>query len=240
MVASRGFSLVGFGALAFAACSAPQTADGGATERSAQPVGSAQSSASPATSRSEVAVAPKPSASASVAPEPSLACGSDADCGWDDPCMPKRCQSALADAGAEERECTKSIPPPGSCLCVEGACALKPSKPPPPVGPCKYNTCLLDRSRGECTVGEGGRGVRFTPANKPVGPACGCDAGQCQFLWLELVPCKRDTDCWVDRTPFLHPVKNKSSRAFKGCVDGETPPMCAPEGYCTVGPPFPC
>ena len=71
----------------------------------------------------------KTTASASPSPTPSTneagilgdRCEVDADCGWDDPCVPKVCLRT------DEKVfvgCDKSSLPPGTCTCIDHRCTL--------------------------------------------------------------------------------------------------------------------
>jgi hypothetical protein len=170
-----------------------------------------------------------------------VACSSDADCGWDDDCMPTRCVEA-----SPREACDESGPPPGTCSCFDGACTLKPHTPPPPTGTCEPRACALDRAAGKCVADDGGvaENVRSAPGVE-VGPTCDCIllAEGCVFQWFEPVPCKTDRDCWVDPSPRRHPIarpKALRKRDFKPCADGEVAPKCGPEGRCILGPAFSC
>ena len=97
----------------------------------AAPVTSAATRPSAAVEPGPVAPEPKPELGAdhlSVAP-----CQSDADCGWDDPCVPERCMAAVV----SDIKCSESRPAPGACLCVSGGCTLKPKQTPKATGPCE-------------------------------------------------------------------------------------------------------
>ena len=170
-----------------------------------------------------------------------VACATDADCGWNDDCMPTRCVEA-----SPPEACDESAPPPGTCACLEGACTLEPKVAPAPSGTCEPNACVVDRAAGKCVADDGGvpENLRFT---KPVdvGPSCHCprpDEG-CVFQWFEPVPCESDRDCWVDSSTRRHPIARPKAlrrRDFRPCVDGEAAPQCGPAGHCIVGPAFTC
>ncbi|MFO0618813.1 MAG: hypothetical protein U0414_39855 [Polyangiaceae bacterium] len=196
----------------------------------------AQPSASVAR-RAPAASAPLSSGRApSAAPAP---CVKDSDCDWDDPCMANVCLPKARVAP----ECDKSRPPPGDCLCVLGTCALKPAKPPAPVGPCEWNGCVVDPGRATCTADTRGlpESQRFA-GHVEGGPSCDCDPEKgCVFSWFEPVPCKTDDDCWISETPRLHPVpKPKGHAPFKPCKDGESSPQCGTNGFCTFGKRWKC
>jgi hypothetical protein len=53
--------------------------------------------------------------------EPST-CDAKSDCAWDDECFPSAC--LLASQVGEPAECGEATPPPGECVCAEGACSL--------------------------------------------------------------------------------------------------------------------
>jgi len=169
-----------------------------------------------------------------------VACSSDADCGWDNPCTPRRCVEAQAPV-----DCEESSPSPGTCLCLAGACTLKPHTPPPPTGTCEPRACVVDRSAGICVADDGDvpQNIRST---KPVdvGPSCDCihPATGCTFTWFDPVPCETVRDCWVSPSPRRHPIarpKQLRRRDFQPCADGEAAPRCS-DGHCVVGPAFSC
>jgi hypothetical protein len=170
-----------------------------------------------------------------------VACTTNADCGWDDDCMPTRC------VGASPREaCDESGPPPGACSCLEGACTLEPKLAPTPSGTCEPRACMLDRAAGKCVADDGGVAENIRSA-KPVdvGPSCDCikPAEGCVFQWFAPVPCKTDRDCWIDPSPRRHPIarpKALRKRDFRPCADGEAAPKCGPAGHCVVGPAYSC
>jgi hypothetical protein len=170
-----------------------------------------------------------------------VACTADADCGWDDTCMPTRCVEH-----GPMSACDESMKPPGTCTCLEGACTLKPDTPPAQSGTCEPRACMLDRAAGKCVADDGGiaESVRSTPGVE-VGPSCDCIelAKGCVFTWFDPVPCTTDRDCWVDPSPRRHPVarpKPLRKRDFRPCADGEVPPKCGPQGRCILGPAYSC
>jgi hypothetical protein len=75
------------------------------------------------------------------------------------------------------------------------------------------------------------------------GTACTCDTqtDRCTPFRVDPVPCKRERDCWVEDKPVPHPVARPKhiKRAFRGCEDGEIPPICE-DGVCKLGLPFLC
>lgn len=170
-----------------------------------------------------------------------VACTTDADCGWDDDCVPTRCVEAHP-----PQACDESTPPPGTCSCIESACTLRPTTPPPPTAACEPRACMVDRAAGKCVADDGGvaENVRSTPPVE-VGPSCDCirPAEGCTFTWFDPVPCTTDRDCWVSPTPRRHPVarpKALRSRDFRPCADGEVAPKCGPAGQCVLGPAYSC
>lgn len=167
------------------------------------------------------------------------ACASDADCGWDDTCVPAACVSSPpAPTG-----CGEAAPPPGTCACVFGRCALRPSAdraPPPSEADCEgYGAlaCGLDVGRARCEPGRADdlsdEPERFT------GPRCFCDSHlprRCRFEWVDGVACDDNDDCWVEVDPFLRPIARPArlrGRAFRPCRDGEHAPVCR-EGRCAL------
>ena len=193
------------------------------------------SSASVETSANTVE-APAPVASAAAATDDGPAkCATDSECAFDDPCMPSRCVGADATHPSLDQKCAESKPAPGSCLCVASKCTLKPKVPPPPTGTCEARGCQVDHAAGRCVTDTQSR----ASSSVIVGPSCDCiqPTKGCQFTWHEPIPCKTVRDCWVSDQPRLHPVKRPAhlrGRDFKPCVDGEIPPACGAEGYCTI------
>lgn len=170
-------------------------------------------------------------------------CETDADCGWDDPCLPTRCLGAVP---RNDIKCAESKPEPGACLCISGGCTLKPSQAPVASGPCEDRGCIVDRAGGQCVADT--RGVKWNLRTNPgvnQGPSCDCvtPASGCTFTWYEPVPCKTERDCWVEELPRPHPVKRPPhlrGRDFEACSDGEISPQCGKAGYCVLGPGWLC
>jgi len=171
-------------------------------------------------------------------------CEADADCGWDDPCVPARCLAAVTTD--VDMKCAESRPPPGACMCMSGRCTLKPKPPPKASGPCENRGCVVDRAGGQCIADTRGVKVNFrTNSGVDVGPSCDClsPAKGCDFTWYEPVPCKTVRDCWVESLPRPHPVKRPGhlrGRDFKPCSDGEVSPQCSQAGHCVLGSHWSC
>lgn len=156
--------------------------------------------------------------------------------------MPTRC----VEASTSELACQESMPPPGTCRCIAGACTLEPKQAPKPTGTCEPRACVVDRAAGRCVADDGGVAENLrTSAGVDVGPSCDCiDPAQgCTFTWFAPVPCKTEKDCWVSPSPRRHPIARPPElrgRDFAPCKDGEVPPRCGPEGFCVLGPGYSC
>ena len=169
------------------------------------------------------------------------ACGSDADCTWDDPCAPSRCGGPASPHPTST--CAAPGPAPGSCACLHGRCLLHPaSPPPPPLAACAPGACGLDEGRGLCLVN---RGTATNPTSQVTeGPFCSCDGqSRCAFEWVSPVSCTKDDDCWIAgwpgprrairRPPDIH-------RGFHPCSgDGDIAPACR-QGICGFGARYGC
>ncbi|MCC6524337.1 MAG: hypothetical protein IT373_16885 [Polyangiaceae bacterium] len=183
------------------------------------------------------ASAPLPSASASSAAPPlaSLSaaadfkrvfCGQDAECGWDDRCMPTRCGAAVAPGPA----CEETSPPPGTCGCLDYSCTLVRSAPAPEE-PCrKDDECGLETATGRCrAIPAGPHADPMLPPAKPGSPYCACRASRCTLDHAERVECQSDADCGYVRSGHrVVPVRAKQKRPgkFRPCVDGEIDSQC--------------
>lgn len=168
-------------------------------------------------------------------------CRADADCGWDDPCGPRRCAAVKAPSVVD---CAEKSPFPGSCACVEGQCTLRPTIPSQAAGPqdaCGGETkCAIDVATGTCHAGGD---WRIGPIEIE-GPVCLCGERTqvCELKWSGPVPCESWRDCsWV-REPRLRAVPSREvprpvARPVKPCRDGEVDAVCEPVGdrkYCRI------
>lgn len=192
----------------------------------------------------EEAPSPPPSQDATTAPpaasEPSWRghfCERDEDCGWDDPCFPKRCGERVDSVPV----CNESAPAPGSCTCIEGMCTLRRSRlssGDSPFPACLHDEdCAIDIGTGTCHA----HGTHQVGPIRQQGPFCFCkpSMGQCALQWAEPVPCETWRDCsWV-REPRLRPVPSKQvprpvPREVRPCKDGEIDSVCAPDKTCRI------
>lgn len=175
---------------------------------------------------------PPPVPSPPPAPSrPATACAGDGDCGFADPCQPVRCVASPARAA-----CGQPATPSGSCVCLEGRCALRPSRPCISQQPCKdTGDCSVEVATAACEPGivpDAGFRVRFS------GPTCWCSPRdhRCHLQWFDPVPCASTDDCWIDNQPVEHAIRRPArlkGRTFRGCVDGELVPACV-AGRCTL------
>lgn len=205
-----------------------------------EPVASEPSRAeNPPTARSE----DQPSPEANEDPEPKPyaidpngfghACLADAECGWDDPCVPTRC---IGSAHVPTNlKCGESMPAPGTCSCVENRCSLRPREAPAEAPSCRADSCGLDQSAGRCVAGSMLEANRY---KRDRGPACHCDQEtlECRFVWVEPIACNDADACWVSEQPPYHPVARPESlrgRQFRPCSDGEVAPVCR-DGFCSL------
>jgi hypothetical protein len=161
-------------------------------------------------------------------------CKSDADCDWNDPCVPTRCGSKPQLASSA---CDESFPPPGTCNCLENMCTLRPSDPSR--GASEWSSCVQPE---DCAV-DVGTATCHPHGKSLIGPIyregslCMCrpGTGRCDFVWQQPVPCTSWRDCsWV-RAPRLRPVPVQEAprpigRPVRPCVDGEVDSVCAGEG----------
>jgi hypothetical protein len=161
-------------------------------------------------------------------------CDQDADCGWDDPCMARRCGKAPEPTG-----CDKSMPPPGTCSCVENQCTLKPKDPALGASAPGCTTdadCAIDVGTATCHL----KGTTLIGPIEQEGPVCTCNGGsrRCEFSWSGPVACKSWRDCsWV-RQPRLRAVPARSvprpfPRPVRACKDGEVDSVCK-AGVCEI------
>lgn len=163
-------------------------------------------------------------------------CRNDADCGWDDPCMPARCGKAST---APFPGCDESAPPPGTCTCVEQQCTLRPTRPTHGASAPGCTTdadCAIDVATATCHV----KGQTLIGPITEQGPVCTCAAGgRCQWSWVGPVPCKTWRDCSWTRAPRLRPVPSSQvprpvDHPVEACRDGERDSVCTPQGTCRI------
>jgi len=159
----------------------------------------------------------------------SVACANDAECAWDDHCMPTRCV-AKTKANASVK-CEESMPPPGTCGCRNGVCTLKPKTLPfvakSPASCTSRSDCLFDPGGGVCRAG---KDVRQGPIERE-GPFCSC-ASTCRLEWVEPVPCTATKDCGYLSDP-LRPVPSSiaprsTPGPIKSCAEGSRDSICDP------------
>lgn len=172
-------------------------------------------------------------------------CESDADCAWEDPCVPDRCVGAHETAPSE---CKESLPAPGACVCEDRQCSLRRDDALRDVSRgsafCDASDCALDRSRGTCSAvpASAPPGLR---SRRPVddGPGCVCEPTKqsCEAFWLEPIACKSDLDCWVEESPVRRPSKRPPGKRtpFRPCKDGPVEPLCV-DGACRLGSAYRC
>lgn len=217
------------------------TASCGTTSEPAanEPARSQDRSVAPAEPRSVPAASEHPEPTPEPAPyeiDPNgfgHACLADAECGWDDPCVPTRCiGSAYTPTNVE---CSESRPAPGTCSCVENRCSLNPNNAPAEPPSCRADSCGLDQSAGRCVAGEMLEANRY---KRDRGPACHCDQSslECRFEWVEPIACADVDACWVSESPPYHPIPRPESlrgRKFEPCRDGEVAPICR-DGFCSL------
>jgi hypothetical protein len=171
-------------------------------------------------------------------------CQSDADCAWNDECMPTACVDA-DDVGPSVR-CAESAPPQGDCICLEDMCTLRPHPGQRRVsldsGCTSDDQCAVDVPTATCHLG----GDTLIGPISEQGPICLCEesadsgGGLCVFEWVGPVACQTFRDCWYERRPRLRPVPATTprDRPVEPCVDGEVDSVCGGaedgEGVCRV------
>ncbi|MCA9685438.1 MAG: serine/threonine protein kinase [Myxococcales bacterium] len=159
-------------------------------------------------------------------------CKQAADCGWDDPCMPTRCVGAEQAKQGADAACEESGPAPGECLCVSDHCVLRPSAPPESNASCESGACGVDQAGGSCIAG----GMKEANEHAEEGPLCSCNPQTrlCEWKWIEPIPCRNTSQCWISAGPPFHPVarpKNKRGAEISPCRDAPVAPTCR-DGHC--------
>lgn len=172
------------------------------------------------------------SAAPAPAPAPPTTCAADADCNFAEDAPPARCVVGPAPAAGKQ-----PAKPDGSCVCLDGACALRPNGPRISQQACDYalDHCALVVATARC---EPGIDSSDRPRGRADGPSCACDRGdqRCHLRWFDPVPCKTADDCWSTDKPVVHAIPRPAKlrgRAFRGCVDGEHVPKCV-DGRCAL------
>lgn len=164
-------------------------------------------------------------------------CDADADCAWDDPCSPTRCGTPPPAAV----DCGKTVPPPGTCACVEQQCTIRldhPERATSAPGCTGDRDCAIDVGGGACQLGGPGS---IGPIHEQ-GPLCTCAAGsgRCQWSWVGPIPCKSWRDCSWTHEPRLRPVSSRQvprpvARPVRPCRDGEVDSVCTDHTCRIVG-----
>lgn len=160
-------------------------------------------------------------------------CATDADCAWDDPCMPSRCGKGVPSAA----NCDESAPAPGDCSCVEHMCtnrwkddAAGASAP----GCTADADCAVDIGTGTCHL----HGNTMVGPITSEGALCRCDTAttQCVRQWVAPIACTSFKDCGFERVPRLHPIKPVTPRdhPVKMCEEGSVDAVCGKDGVCAT------
>lgn len=172
-------------------------------------------------------------------PPAAIACTTDADCGWDDPCAPTRCVEHRPEAA-----CGESAASPGTCACLGGHCTLLPPGTSAAAGgvvsgaPCR-SFCSADPSGGTCRADDSSGllplGLIVAGANCECAGA-GSPEATCRYEIVPVVPCRDARDCDVRFGPDgPRPVRaaRRRRRDFVPCRDGEWRPLCN-DGACEL------
>jgi hypothetical protein len=146
--------------------------------------------------------------------------------------QPARCVVGPAPAAGKE-----PAKPDGGCVCLAGACALRPNGARVSQRGCDraMDDCALEIATARC---EPGQRSSDAPRGLSYGPSCACDRGdqRCHLRWYEPVACRTTDDCWSSDEPVAHAIPRPPrlrGREFRGCVDGEHVPACV-QGRCTL------
>ncbi len=160
-------------------------------------------------------------------------CTTDADCAWDDPCMPARCGKGTPIAAT----CDESAPAPGVCSCVERMCTnhwKDDAAGASPAGCVADADCAIDLGTGTCHL----HGQTMVGPITSEGAFCRCDTAttKCVRQWVEPIPCTSFKDCDFERAPRLHPIKPTTPRdhPVKMCDEGSVDAVCSDAGVCTT------
>lgn len=186
----------------------------------AAPIANAPPEAAPAPTAAEPETSPPPAKDA-----PPETCAADADCNFAEEVQPARCVVGPAPATGKQ-----PAKPDGSCVCLAGRCALRPSGARRSQQTCDsaLDDCGLEVATARC---EPGLSSSDSPRGASYGPTCACGRAdrRCHLRWFDPIPCKTTKDCWSSDEPVAHPIprpKRLRGREFRGCVDGEHVPVC--------------
>ena len=183
-----------------------------------------------------VAVAARSASAAPPVGQRGDRCQADADCGWDDACMPTRCGAVTARGAAS---CDESAPRPGTCACVERQCALRltdPGRGVSATGCASDADCGVDVGGGACVL----HGDTLIGPITEQGPVCTCAASKrCEWSWAGPVPCTSWRDCSWATAPRLRPAPSSQvprpvAHPVKACQDGERDSVCSPARTCQI------
>lgn len=182
-------------------------------------------------------VAPTPAPAVAPTPAPVVVaqpttCAADADCNFAEGALPARCVVGPAPAAGEQ-----PAKPDGSCVCLDGGCALRPNGARISQQTCNsaLDDCELDVPTARC---EPGITSSDSPRGRSYGPWCACDRSdrRCHLRWFDPIPCQTTDDCWSSDKPVAHAIPRPlrlRGRKFRGCVDGEHVPACV-DGRCAL------
>jgi hypothetical protein len=194
------------------------------------PAATASTVASPA-APATASAATTPAATA-PAPPPPTKCAADTDCNFAAGAQPARC--VVGPAPAADPSAAK---PDGSCVCFDGACALRPNGTRVSEEPCNpdRNDCEIDLPTARCASSIPSSDLRYGRSH---GPLCKCQRKdqRCHLYWFEPIPCQTTEDCWVSESPVTHSIRRPARlrrHKFRGCVDGEHVPECT-KGRCEL------
>ncbi|MBL8684642.1 MAG: hypothetical protein JNK05_36035 [Myxococcales bacterium] len=171
-----------------------------------------------------------------TAPAQPTRCDADADCDWDNPCVPTAC---VQRGRHPPLACTETRPPPGECGCHNGTCTLRrrdlASTRSPERGCRTSAECRIDNATGVCHVRRAN-----DPGTNAVGQRfCDCEASTqtCVQREPQRVQCRTWRDCSWQHNPLRavssRQVRRPVARPVRACRDGEVDSICV-EGVCRI------